>query len=102
MPRRAAKIDKNQPEIIEEFESHGCAVHSLAGVGDGFPDLIVWDGAVHHLVEVKSKTGKLTAKQELFHDKWPGRIYIIRDKPEVKMQVEIWRWSLGNEWPGEG
>lgn len=90
MPRRAAKIDANQPEIVAEFERHGCKVKSTAGVGDGFPDLIVWcDG--HHLVEVKTPTGKLRPSQIKFISEWPCPVYVVKSTTEALALVQQWR-----------
>ena len=89
MSRRAAKIDENQPKIVEEFERLGCAVKSTAGLGGGFPDLIVW-GRGNRLVEVKAKRGKLTPEQERFFSEWPGPIHIVRSGLEVKALVQEW------------
>lgn len=42
--RRAPKIDRNQPEIVEALRKAGAFVQSLAGVADGCPDLLVGYG----------------------------------------------------------
>jgi hypothetical protein len=39
--RRAAKVDRNQPEIVSALRKVGADVVSLAAVGDGIPDLLV-------------------------------------------------------------
>ena len=39
--RRAARIDRNQPEIVKALRQVGAHVTSLAAVGDGVPDLLV-------------------------------------------------------------
>ena len=91
MVRRASKIDQNQHQIIEAFESHGCAVKSTAGLGDGFPDLVVFDGKQHHLVEVKMPKGKLRESQITFIDAWAGPVHIVRSPIEVLALVQEWR-----------
>jgi len=91
MARRAAKIDANQPEIIEAFEDNGCAVKSTAGLGDGFPDLVVFDGKQHHLVEVKMPKGKLRKSQITLIDVWAGPVHIVRSPIEVLALVQAWR-----------
>lgn len=76
--RRAAKIDKNQPDIVKAYRQiPGCAVKSMAGVGSGFPDLLVYYQGHYYLVEVKDKGGKLTPDQVTFHRSWPGKIHIV-------------------------
>jgi len=89
--RRAAKIDANQPEIVQVFEDEGLAVRSMAGVGDGFPDLLVWCGRSHHLVEVKGKRGTLTEKQKKFMRAWPGPVHIVRDPVQAKALIQEWQ-----------
>ena len=41
MTRRAAKVDRNQPEIVDALRKCGAFVKDCSGVGAGFPDLIV-------------------------------------------------------------
>ena len=89
MSRRAAKIDENQPEIVEEFERLGCAVKSTAAMGDGFPDLIVWARG-NRMVECKGKRGKLTTDQVKFFREWPGPVHIVRNGLEVKALIQEW------------
>lgn len=91
MPRRAAKIDANQPGIVREFERNECAVYSTASAGMGFPDMVVYDGKTHHLVEVKRPKGKLTPHQVNFMDMWPGPVHIVRTPIEVMALVQEWR-----------
>ena len=76
--RRAAKVDDNQNEVVEALRKAGCKVLSLAAVGDGCPDLLVYRPAtgLFHLIEVKD--GKkypsqqaLTPAQVKFHKEWP-------------------------------
>ncbi len=78
MPRRAARIDNNQREIVDHARSMGATVQSLAGVGKGVPDLLIsLDGRVY-LVEVKGPKGKLTEDQHRWHAKWQAPIHIVR------------------------
>lgn len=77
--RRAPKVDANQSEIVTALRTQGALVTSLAGLGNGIPDLLVG----HHiskrlgLVEVKdgSKPPSARAKTEdqiKFWDQWAG------------------------------
>lgn len=70
--RYANKRDANEAGIIAAFEAIGCMVYRL----DKPCDLLV----LHHgnvlLVEVKTRTGKLTRDQQLFAQYWP--IHVIR------------------------
>ena len=85
--RRAAKIDATQAEIVKTLKSHGCEVISLAGVGNGVPDLLVmecdapgWGRLV--LVECKTGTGKLRPSQQRIIDAgWP--VVVLRSAAEA-------------------
>ncbi len=78
MPRRAAKIDNNQTEIVNYLRACGFSVAITSSAGDGFPDLVAGKHGVNYLVEVKGAKGKLTSKQVPFHDNWRGQIMVVR------------------------
>jgi hypothetical protein len=81
--RRAAKVDDNHAEIVLELMRHGCDVLSLAAVGNGCPDLLVWSQwAGHQLLEVKDgrkppSARKLTPAQVEFHGRWKGPVHVV-------------------------
>jgi hypothetical protein len=92
--RRAARLDANHAEIVEAFKAAGCGVLSLAGLGNGVPDLLVvgpdamrgGDLALF-LVEIKDGSKPksqqaLTADQVRFHADWP--VFIVRSVAEVR------------------
>lgn len=92
--RRAARLDDNHRTIADGLEARGHQVRSLAGVGDGVPDLLV--GArrptvrylygrpmrdfdrVLMVLEIKRTRNlrgdlePLTPLEEKFHRKWKG------------------------------
>lgn len=75
--RRAAKVDANHAEVVESFRESGYLVLSLAAVGSGVPDLLVYRRDVgFKLIEVKrDEKAKLTPDQERFIAKgWPVEI----------------------------
>lgn len=74
MPRRAAKIDGTQTAIVETLRALGAEVVSLAPLGGGVPDLLVWLNGRFYLVECKTPKGKLRPKQEQFMQKWPVQV----------------------------
>jgi hypothetical protein len=83
--RKRAKVDSNQAEIVAAYRKRGFRVLSLASLGDGTPDLLVWRGLGHpvRLVEVKRPKGKLTADQERFiAEGWP--VTIVRSIADVE------------------
>ena len=79
--RRAAKIDINQPDIVDYVRRAGWRVHVTAPLGGGFPDFAASCGGFTALVEVKQRGGKLTLAEEDFRMKWQGA-YIVGRTPE--------------------
>ncbi len=82
--RKAAKVDRNQPEIVEALRRAGCSVQSLASIGKGCPDLIVGRDGQNFLIEVKDgakvpSARKLTEDEKRWHENWSGQVSIIED-----------------------
>lgn len=78
--RRNARVDGNQPELVDGLRRCGFRVEVVSMLGQGRPDLIV--GRRGHLrwVEVKDPAKapskrRLTPDERAWHDKWPG--YVI-------------------------
>ena len=74
--RRRGKTDLNQTEIVDALRRCGYLVQSLAAMGDGVPDLLVYrrDCGLR-LLEVKGSQGKLTPDQIEFKAKgWPVEV----------------------------
>jgi hypothetical protein len=75
--RRAARVDRNQAEIVEALRKAGATVHITSSAGDGFPDLVVAYQRQTYLLEVKDGTKppserELTPDQVRFHVEWNG------------------------------
>lgn len=75
--RRAAKIDANQPLIVEALRKAGAFVQPLHTVGSGVPDLLVGFQNRTALIEVKDGSKppserRLTPDQQEWHGKWKG------------------------------
>ena len=87
--RLAAKIDRNQSEIVDAFRKFGCSVLILSQVGKGCPDILVSKNRSSNiLVEIKdgSKTPSkrvLTADQQKFHENWRGPVVQVHDLEDV-------------------
>jgi hypothetical protein len=66
-----------------------------SGCGAGFPDLFVFDpvSGMVWLVEIKSKTGKLTEREVPFHDLFEDcpNVVIWRSSDEAQRAVEVAR-----------
>ena len=90
---RAARTDANHAEIVQAFRQCGARVLSLAKVGNGCPDLLVYVGCVLRLVEVKrpkakgARAGTLTPDQERFHAEWP--VITVRTLADVETIVRL-------------
>ena len=76
MARRASKVDATHAEIVQVFRCAGWPVLSLAAVGHGCPDLLVYGATALWLIEIKSgpkaRTLRATAKkQAVFAQRFP-------------------------------
>jgi Holliday junction resolvase len=85
---RAARVDRNQKEIVEAFRKFGCSVLMLHTVGHGCPDIAVGKNKKTVLVEIKdgekTKSGKeLTKDEQKFHDEWQGSLFIVENLSDV-------------------
>ena len=93
--RRDAKRDANEENLIDVFESMGCAVAKVNS-DTGFPDLVVHVAPYQTaLVEVKMPGERLTTKQKLFHASWPGRIHMAYTTTDA---IEIVKFYRGEPW----
>jgi hypothetical protein len=89
---RAAKIDANQPEIVDALRRHGATVQSLAPIGNGCPDLLVGYAGKTALIEIKDgskppSARRLTEDQMLWHKDWQGGTLAICNDVESALQV---------------
>ena len=89
--RRAAKIDENQPALVELIRAMGVSVAITSAAHDGFTDLVIGFGGVTVLVEVKDGSKeparrKLTPQQVTFHGSFKGAITVIEN---VQQAVEL-------------
>lgn len=82
MPRRAAKVDDNQREVVVALRNIGCSVTLLHAVGEGCPDILVGFRQQNMLMEIKDgkkppSARKLTAAQQDWHAKWRGKAHVV-------------------------
>lgn len=83
MRRRAAKIDRNQPEIVKALRDAGASVQSLAPMGKGVPDLLVGFHGRNFVMEIKDPLRKpseqqLTDDEKAWHFTWRGEVHIVK------------------------
>ena len=89
MRQISQRKDANHDAIVDEYRKQRCAVVSLARVGNGCPDLLVFAYGQLALVEVKQPKGPLKPCQEEFMKVWPVRV--VRTVEDVKAHVaELW------------
>lgn len=87
--RRAAKVDRNQAEIVGYLRQLGASVQPLHSVGQGCPDLLVgWQGG-NYLLEVKDGEAppsgrKLTPDQVAWHAEWRGQVLTVKNADEAR------------------
>lgn len=79
--RKYGKIDTNHSEIVAALRACGWLVLSLASMGHGIPDLLIYRAGKYLLAEVKHGKGKLTSDQVDFHAVWP--VVILRTVDDV-------------------
>lgn len=88
MARRAAKVDRNQVEIVDAFRKFGCSVLHLHQIGQGCPDICVGKNKKSVLVEIKDgnkpkSCRELTKDEQKFHDEWLGSLFIVENLGDV-------------------
>lgn len=83
--RRAAKVDANHQEIVRILQLAGCSVLSLASLGGGVPDLLVYSPRIRQtfLAEVKSPGGSLRKSQQDFVLQWTGPVYVVTNTTDA-------------------
>jgi hypothetical protein len=93
--RRAAKIDANQPEIVNALRAVGAQVFSLAAVGQGIHDLLVGYRDSTVLIEVKDgskppSARQLTDDQIEWHAAWRGgRCVVVSNVVEALAAIGV-------------
>lgn len=92
--RRAAKIDRNQPEIVKALRAVGAKVMPMHFVGNGFPDLLVNYKGRLLLLEVKDGElspcrKKLTEDERDFHAEFnlPGQVVFTVESVDDAFRV---------------
>lgn len=75
--RRAAKVDSNQPDVVERLRKIGFSVQPIHTIGGGVPDLLLGISGWNFLIELKSSDkGKLTPDEIDWHADWKGQVNV--------------------------
>jgi len=106
--RRRGRVDENHAAIVDLLREFGCSVISTAGVGDGFPDLVVGFQGVTHLIEIKDgdkspSRRRLTDDEREWHATWRGEaVYVLESARDAEQLVRQWYRDAakpgGDEW----
>jgi hypothetical protein len=87
--RRAARVDDNQADIVLAARMLGCGVLSLAALGHGVPDLLIYKpGRGYFLIEIKDgrkipSKRKLNPVQAAFKAGWRGPIDLVESVEDL-------------------
>lgn len=95
--RRAAAVDRNQPEIVEAIRKMGCSVQHMHTIGQGCPDLLVGVNDLNLAWEIKDgllppSKRKLTIDEILWHDNWLGQVQVIES---IDHAIRAINWVRG-------
>ena len=87
MPR-IARVDSNQPEIVQALRQIGATVQPIHVIGKGCPDLLVGYRGVNYVLELKDgdkvpSARKLTPDELRWHDDWRGEVFIVKNEYEA-------------------
>ena len=83
--RRAAKVDVNQPALVEQIRDLGYTVQHLHTLGKGCPDIMVGGKGMNYLFEIKNPEydGKLTPDEQEWHDMWQGQVDVVETIEDI-------------------
>ena len=94
MKRFAAKVDRNQSEIVTALRAAGATVQPLHTVGAGCPDLLVGFRGRNFLLEVKDWQARpgdreLNAAQVEWHGGWKGQVCKVETVDAALISVGV-------------
>lgn len=86
--RRAAKVDRNQGQIVEALRKVGASVAITSALGSGFPDVVAGYRGTNTLIEIKDgftppSKRKLTPAEKSWHDAWRGQVCVVETVEEA-------------------
>lgn len=92
---RAAKIDRNQPEVVKALRKMGVSVQHLHSVGAGCPDLLCAINQKTFLIEVKDgekapSAQKLTPDQVTWHAGWKAVVHVVNSIDQAIIVVKLY------------
>ena len=92
--RRAAKADRNQPEIVNMLRLVGCTVQHLHTIGKGCPDILVGYQGKNYVLELEDgelppSGRKLTDDEKKWHEDWRGEVHVVSNVREALDAIGI-------------
>tara|TARA_R100000951_G_scaffold37874_1_gene32244 strand:+ start:7924 stop:8202 length:279 start_codon:yes stop_codon:yes gene_type:complete len=89
--RTAAKVDRNQPEIVKGLRKYGASVLIVSQLKNCFDILVGYNG-VTHIMEIKDgklpPSGKrLSSGEEKFKSSWRGGKYNVVESLEQAINL---------------
>ncbi len=86
--RRAARVDRNQPEIVRALRDIGATVQHIHMIGGGCPDILVGYRGTSYVFEIKDSAKppskrRLTPMEAKWHDNWRGQVAIVTSIDEA-------------------
>ena len=94
MPKRAARVDANQAEIVKALRGVGCSVFVTSDVGQGFGDIVVGVRGKNYILEIKDgdkppSARQLTEAEKKFSDMWRGQYAVILNLADALFEVGL-------------
>lgn len=94
MNKFAKRVDNNQKELTEKLRELGFSVYHTYALGKGFPDLIINNGLMNHLIELKaSDKDKLTEPEKEFIKNF--HVIVGHDINKILLEILIYEFFLG-------
>jgi hypothetical protein len=90
--RLRARVDRNHADIVDALRSVGCFAQSLAALGKGVPDVLVWTPYRQRWVLLEIKSGpreRLTPDEEEWISAAGGPVGVVRTTAEALAAVGV-------------
>jgi hypothetical protein len=92
--RRAAKVDRNQAQIVEALRAVGASVQPIHAIGSGCPDLLVGRLGRSYVLEVKDgakppSARKLTPDEQRWFAAWKGHAVVVESVADALRAIGI-------------
>lgn len=97
--RFAARVDENQPVIVQGLRDIGASVQPLHKIGQGCPDLLVGFRGQNFALEVKDPAKPrsdqmLTPHQVKWHGGWKGRVVVVKSLRDALVEIGAIKWEI--------